>query len=130
MTDKDEQLVKRFLKEQSHGIPDNGFMQRVLSQLPEQQQRGINTTLLNSLWTAGCLLVFTIIWLMSENWHELPANLHTYTQTLFATGANILEKIHTRAFSLTWSRNEWWQFGTVLLLFSLLKLHETHRYSR
>ncbi len=111
MTDKDEQLVKKFLKEESHEVSDNGFTQRVLSQLPERQQTGINTALLNSLWTAGCLFVFTVIWLMSENWHELPANLHIYTQTLLiqlsATGANILEKIHTWTLSLTWSKNEW-----------------------
>ncbi|MDE7377392.1 MAG: DUF5056 domain-containing protein [Paraprevotella sp.] len=134
MTDRDEQRVKRFLKEQSHEISDNGFTQRVLSRLPERQQTGINTALLNNLWTAGCLLIFTAIWVKSGNWHELPENLHIHIQTLLfqlsATEAYILEKIHSYALNLAWVKNEWWKFGTVLLLFSLLKLHETHRYSR
>lgn len=49
MTDKDDFLVKQFLKESKQDIPDNGFSERVLASLPDEK-----TFVLSRRWTLLC----------------------------------------------------------------------------
>lgn len=55
MTEKEtDRLLKQFVQEHKQELPDKGFTRRVMSRLPDREQR------LSTIWTAVCL-VFGLI---------------------------------------------------------------------
>ena len=76
MTD-DEQLLERFFQSaREMEVADNGFSDRVMRQVPRS-----NTQLLSHLWTAFCLVVATVLFVLMRGWEPVVDGLLTLLST-------------------------------------------------
>lgn len=85
MTDKDTILVKQFLNRNQKEIPDNGFSERVMHNLP-----GESPLIISRRWTLLCWCICLLILLIFAATGQLHLKLHIPYQVV-----NLLHDLHS-----------------------------------
>ena len=70
MTEKDDDLLKTFFEEYAINIPDNGFSQQVMRQLPHRFLKA------NQVWFWFCTLVGIAFLALSDAMEQLLSLIH------------------------------------------------------
>ena len=84
MIDDNEQLLRQFFSEASQQqIADEGFSERVMRKLPSR----INW--FNRLWTAFCILVFVVLFIVFDGMSQLAVQLEVMIRTMSAQSFSI-----------------------------------------
>lgn len=84
MIDDNEQLLRQFFSEASQQqIADEGFSERVMRKLPSR----INW--FSRLWTAFCILVFAVLFVVFDGMSQLEVQLEVMVRTLAAQDFSI-----------------------------------------
>jgi len=69
MTDKDNKLLEDFfLAAREQQLPDNGFTERVMQQLPETLAADQRARQLSWLWTAFCIILGICLFIWFRGW--------------------------------------------------------------
>lgn len=77
MNDNNEQLLRQFFSEAAQQqIADDGFSERVMHRLPSR----INW--FNRLWTAFCILVFAVLFVVFDGMSQLAVQLEVMIRTM------------------------------------------------
>ena len=84
MTENDEQLLMRFFDEHRRDIPDNGFTQRVMRQLPARTLR------LSRIWTWLCWAVGIALFFFMDG----VGQLRNVFASLSSDVVNIFSSMH------------------------------------
>ena len=63
-------------------IADNGFTERVMQRLPQHTSLAARRTLLTRLWTASCIVVFAVLFVVFHGWELLTIQFEVMLQTL------------------------------------------------
>jgi hypothetical protein len=67
----DDKLIEQFFENaRQTDIPDNGFTERVMLQLPERDSQ-----VLSRLWTVFCLVVATVVFFLMHGWEIVSYGL-------------------------------------------------------
>ncbi len=88
MTDRDEQLLNNFFQAvREKQIEDGGFTERVMQSLPPMEaqtaKHGINWyARLSHIWTATCLLLAAVLFVVLDGWASLAVAVTTFCQLL------------------------------------------------
>ena len=83
MTDDNDILLKQFFQEASQQqIADNGFTERVMQHLPQHSLLAAHRRLLTRLWTAFCIVVFAILFVVFDGWTLLTIQLEVLVRTM------------------------------------------------
>ena len=83
MTEDNDLLLKQFFQEASQQqIADNGFTERVMQRLPQHTSLAARRTLLTRLWTASCIVVFAVLFVVFHGWELLTIQFEVMLQTL------------------------------------------------
>ncbi len=95
MTDKDNLLIEKFFKQAAQQqIEDNGFTERVMEQLVQQEkQPSAVTHKLSLLWTWFCVVVGLVLFVLLGGWESLKASV----MVLVSTALTSLEVFFTTA---------------------------------
>ena len=92
MTEDDNRLIEQFFAEASRqSVADDGFSQRVMQQLEQQERRQASqqVTFLSSrsfsrLWTLGCVALATVLFVTFHGWELLQVQLEVMVRTASA----------------------------------------------
>ena len=77
-------LLKQFLSEASkQTIADDGFTKRVMQRLPS------STNWFTRLWTAGCIAVFAVLFVVFHGWELLAAHFEVMLRTTLAESFSV-----------------------------------------
>lgn len=80
MNEDNDMLLRQFFSEAAQQtIADNGFTERVMRRLPSR----INW--FNRLWTAFCIVVFAVLFVVLHGWELLVVQLEVLVRTLSVT---------------------------------------------
>jgi len=71
MTDREDKALREFLKKDSVVIPDNGFTERVMRQIPKQN----NFRLVTAMWTILCVALCLTIFFACGGFSLFPQTL-------------------------------------------------------
>ena len=83
MTEDNDILLKQFFQKASQQqIADNGFTERVMRSLPQHSLLAARRRLLTSLWTAFCIVVFAILFVLFDGWDMLAVQLEVMVRTM------------------------------------------------
>ena len=83
MTEDNDLLLKQFFQEVAQQqIADNGFTERVMQRLPQHTSLAARRTLLTRLWTASCIVVFAVLFVVFHGWELLTIQFEVMLQTL------------------------------------------------
>ena len=90
MTEDNDLLLKQFFQEASQQqIADNGFTERVMQHLPQRSpflatphSRRENVQCLSRLWTAFCIVVFAILFVLIDGWDLLAVQFEVMLRTM------------------------------------------------
>jgi|GEM_PF-422195 len=66
---QEDDLLKRFIAEQTTELPDNGFTDSVMRRLPDRSRR------LNRVWTVFCLAVAVGLFIHFKGWIALATGI-------------------------------------------------------
>lgn len=84
MEDKNDILLKQLFAEASkQQIPDNGFTERVMMNLPEMGDSRVRT--LSRLWTLFCLVVGVVLFWLFSGWPVIEGFLSGGKQMIINT---------------------------------------------
>ena len=93
MIDKDEQLLQQFFSDAAHQkVEDDGFTERVMQRLETEgklQASGIRLHTITRLWTAFCISVFVILFVVFRGWELLTVHLEVMLRTMAAQSFSI-----------------------------------------
>ena len=85
----DDQLLKRFFSDAAQQtIDDNGFSERVMQHLPAMQESGYVQRFAR-LWTAFCILVFVVLFVVFHGWELLAVHFEVMYRTIAAESFTI-----------------------------------------
>ena len=83
MTDDNDILLKQFFQEASQQqIADDGFTERVMRHLPQHSLLVAHGRWLTRLWTAFCIVVFAILFVLFDGWTLLAIQLEVLVRTM------------------------------------------------
>ena len=83
MTEDNDLLIKQFFQQAAQQqIADNGFTERVMQRLPQHTSLAARRTLLTRLWTASCIVVFAMLFVVFHGWELLTIQFEVMLQTL------------------------------------------------
>lgn len=79
MDEQNERLLQQFFSEAAQQtIADNGFTERVMSQLPVRVKH------FTRIWTACCILIAAVLFTMFHGWELLMVQLEVFLRTTMA----------------------------------------------
>ena len=83
MNEDNDLLIKQFFQQAAQQqIADNGFTERVMQRLPQHTSLAARRTLLTRLWTASCIVVFAMLFVVFHGWELLTIQFEVMLQTL------------------------------------------------
>ena len=83
MNEDNDLLIKQFFQQAAQQqIADNGFTERVMQRLPQHTSLAARRTLLTRLWTASCIVVFAVLFVVFHGWELLTIQFEVMLQTL------------------------------------------------
>ncbi|MBR1505281.1 MAG: DUF5056 domain-containing protein [Prevotella sp.] len=93
MMEDNERLLQQFFSEAAQDqIADNGFTERVMQQLAQQQQLAHQsshstapsrlTVWFTRLWTPFCIAVFVVLFVVFRGWETLAVQLEVMLRTI------------------------------------------------
>ena len=83
MNEDNDLLIKHFFQQAAQQqIADNGFTERVMQRLPQHTSLAARRTLLTRLWTASCIVVFAVLFVVFHGWELLTIQFEVMLQTL------------------------------------------------
>ena len=78
MDEQNEKLLQQFFSEAAQQtIADNGFTERVMSQLPPA-----NVKRFTRIWTVSCILVAAILFTLFHGWELLLVQMEVFLRTM------------------------------------------------
>ena len=81
----DDLLLQQFFSDAAQQtIADDGFTERVMQRLPQTSHvtSHVSTKLFNRLWTAFCVLVFALLFVIFNGWELLTIQFEVMLRTL------------------------------------------------
>ena len=84
-TMNDDLLLQQFFSDAAQQtIADDGFTERVMQRLPQTSHvtSHVSTKLFNRLWTAFCILVFAVLFMIFNGWELLTIQFEVMLRTL------------------------------------------------
>lgn len=91
MQEINDKLIQDFLNGGKNDIPNNGFSQRVMKQLPYR------TPLVARLWTGGCFVVTAILFIVLDGFELIYKAIEDIFKSLILQGASSHMDIHSLA---------------------------------
>ena len=86
-TSNDDLLLQQFFGEAARQqVADNGFTQRVMQRLPKRAKR---VDWFSRLWTAGCIAVFVVLFVVFRGWELLAVHFEVLLRTLLAQSFSV-----------------------------------------
>ena len=83
MNEDNDLLIKQFFQQAAQQqIADNGFTERDMQRLPQHPSLAARRTLLTRLWTASCIVVFAVLFVVFHGWELLTIQFEVMLQTL------------------------------------------------
>lgn len=83
-TGNDDLLLQQFFGEAARQpVADNGFTQRVMQRLPQRADW------FSRLWTAGCIAVFVVLFVVFRGWELLAVHFEGVLRTLLAQSFSV-----------------------------------------
>ena len=80
----DDLLLQQFFNEAARQqVADNGFTQRVMHRLPKR------VDWFSRLWTAGCIAVFAVLFVVFHGWELLAVHFEVLLRTLLAQSFSV-----------------------------------------
>lgn len=91
MQEINDKLIEDFLNGNKKDIPDNGFSQRVMKQLPYR------TPLVARLWTGGCFIVTALLFIVLDGFELIYKAIQDAFETLILQGVSSHIDTHSLA---------------------------------